>query len=114
MRKLIVKILYMIYAFKRINIPHLGDVVIYGGIKCVINQGVASPYFDLSVLDGTNSRIRINNVHESQFKLAKPICGRIMRFIESYKFKMNYWFYIDVRESLFSGIRNVGLNKLLI
>lgn len=105
MRKLIVKLNYIIYALKKINKPHLGDFVKYKGMDCWLVQGVNSPYWDLIVFDPTNQEIRINNVHESQFKISKSPKRLWWSFMHSYSFKMNNWFSNDTyNKKLFDRI----------
>lgn len=113
MRKLIVKINYAIWAFKRMNRPHLGDVVIYKGERCFLIQGVANPYWDLLPLSEENlakpKRDIYRHVHISEFKMDNSIKRKVWAFKESYKFKMQNWFSIDTwHKSIFAPVSNIG------
>jgi hypothetical protein len=109
MRKLVVKILYVIYAFKKINKPHIGDTVMYIGFPCMLIQGVANPYWDLMPLTDANmkkeKREVFRYIHVSDFKLENTLKRKYWAFHQSYKFKMQNWFMIDTwNKSLFSPI----------
>lgn len=108
MRKLVVKLMYVLWALKRINRPHLGDVVVNSGKTYTLIQGVQSPYWDM--IQHTHiGNIRINNVHKSTFKLKHPIKGRIERIKQSYEFQMRNWFSIDTyHKPLFKRISYRG------
>lgn len=104
MRKIIVKLMYVLWSLKQINKPHIGDVVTNSGKIYTLIQGVANPYWDMIQYTHIGN-IRINNVHKSTFKLKNPIMGRIERFKQSYKFQMMNWFLIDTwNKKLFSRI----------
>lgn len=111
MRKVIVLISYIIYAFKRIPKPHIGDVVKYNGINCMLIQGVANPYWDLLPMTqenmGRDTREIYRRVHVTKFHLDKSLKRKIWAFKASMKFKMQNWYSIDVRNSLFSKVSDV-------
>ena len=103
MKKLRIKLIYVIRALRAINRPHLGDKVIYDGIECILIQGVASPYWDMIPLTkenlSLNRRVRFNRIHEKDFKL-EPIWKRFgFSFRHTYRFYMRNWFDIDLRNS---------------
>jgi hypothetical protein len=109
MRKLIVKIAYVIYALKSINRLHIGDIVFYQGKECMLIQGVADPRWDLLPLDKENMdkslRTVFKNIHKSEFKTAKNAKVYWERFKSNYQFKMGNWFLIDTyQKSLFDSI----------
>lgn len=113
MRKIIVKINYAIWALKRVNKPHIGDFVLYKGVKCSLIQGVANPYWDLMPLTTENlekpKRDVFNQVHVSEFELEKTIKRKLWAFKSSYRFKMQNWFSIDTYgKSIFAPVSNVG------
>ena len=99
-RKIIVKIIYLIQAIRRINRYHLGDLVIHAHEEYILTQGVSNPYWNLS------GKIRLTRVHKDRFYLKNPILGRFERVKKYYKFKMDCWYSIDTsfKKSLFSPI----------
>lgn len=100
LRKLVVLIQYGLFALKRINRPHIGDIVIYKGKSAMLIQGAMDPYWSLM-----QDNERVDKVHVSEFKLMFPINGRVERFRESLKFQMGYWYLIDTNKSnLFNHI----------
>lgn len=99
MRKLIVRLVYLIQAIKKMNRFHIFDTVIHANEEYILTQGVADPYWNLS------GKIRLENIHRDMFKLKNPITGRLRRIKHYYDFKMGYWFQIDTwNKSLFSPI----------
>lgn len=113
LRRIEVKLNYAIWALKRINKPHLGDVVMYKNEKCSLIQGVSDPYWNLLPLNKENlaksKRDIYKHIHVSEFKLEKSFRRYWWAFKTSYKFKMGYWFRIDTwNRKLFSPISNIG------
>lgn len=101
MKKIKVKLSYVLWALKRIQQPHLGDVVIYKNCNCSLIQGIASPYWDLMPLTKENldkpKRDIYKRIHESEFKLDKSFKRKWWAFKSSYQFKMDNWFIIDTK-----------------
>jgi hypothetical protein len=109
LRKLIVKVAYIIYALKKVSKPHIGDEVIYQKERCILIQGVNDPNWDLmpSSEENFNFPIRIiyKNIHTSKFKLDRSFKRHYWAFKDSYRFKISNWFLIDTyNKSLFSSI----------
>jgi hypothetical protein len=106
MRKLIVKIQYAIWAFQKINRPHIGDIVYFKGLQCTLIQGVSNPYWDLLPMTEENlakeKRQIIKFIHRSDFELQKTFKRNLWAFKSSYKFQMQNWFLIDSSKPLFS------------
>lgn len=94
LRKLVVLIQYVLFALKRVNRPHIGDIVTYKGKSAMLIQGIMDPYWSLM-----QDKERFDKVHVSEFKLMCPIKGRIYRFKESLKFQLGYWYLIDTNKS---------------
>lgn len=106
MRKILVKIMYIVYALKKMNDFHVGDVVKIkesGKIGMLI-QGVSNPYWDIDIIE-----FRVNKVHKDKFKLSNPIKGRLQRIKQSYNFQMRNWCLIDTgNKPLFKRISYRG------
>lgn len=111
-RALVVRLMYVMYALKNINKPHLGDVVTYKGLQCMLIQGVQNPFWDLwyegtpiairdvdQVLGDDETKERLNHIHKDDFKL-QPLWKRFkFSFLSSYEFQMSNWYSIDVQKS---------------
>ena len=109
MRKIIVKIKYAIWAFKKINKPHIGDVVVYESQKCFLIQGVSNPYWNLIPISNENlnkpKRDIFRRVHIGEFCLNKSFKRKMWAFKQSYKFRIDNWLLIDTYDkSIFSPI----------
>lgn len=99
-----IKVGYALWALKRINDVHLMDVVVYRGERCTAIQGRDKPYWNLI----PNSEFKIDqgqrlvykHVHESDFKIAKSFKRHREVFMQDYKFRMGYWFDIDLRRKM--------------
>lgn len=102
-RSMSVKLQYALVALRKINMPHIGDLVDYNGEQCTLIQGVAKPRWDLLPMDKVNldrpKRKIYNHVCESQFVM-KPLYKRFgFSFMSTYKFYMDYWYSIDMCKS---------------
>jgi len=102
-RKIEVRIRYIIYALKTIGNPHLMEKVTYKGEKCSLIQGVNNPYWDLLPLSPENlakdHRYIYHNIHISEFKLQPFIKRFWFVFKSSYRFAMGYWYSIDIQRN---------------
>ena len=102
-RGLIVKLVYLIQAIKRINRFHLMDTVVHADEYYILTQGVAKPFWNMS------GKIRLTDIHESRFKLKNPILGRLRRIGHYYKFKVSNWYMIDTwNKNLFEPISKLS------
>lgn len=111
---LYVRLVYLYRALKQIRQPHLGDKVTYKGQKWFLNQGVCAPYWDLVSFGeeslGGMRTICANSVHEGQFKL-QPLYRRFwFSFRFTYRFYMQSWYSIDVRNGISTSRKIVKAN----
>lgn len=109
MKGLLIKLKYAYFALCKINRPHLGDIVTYKNVECLLIQGVQSPYWDLIPISEMEKqrRTRWNQVHEDLFKL-QPLHKRFKKsFMFTWDFFMGYWYRIDLNKPLFKGVRNI-------
>lgn len=103
MRKLIVRIAYIIWALKRINKVCLSRKVMYKGEECYLTQGASNPYWNLS---GIKTGIRYEYVHKNEFKVIRTLSEAINAFKFHYNWVKSYWFLIDTwHKGLFSHIQ---------
>ena len=106
LRGVIVWVQYLLWAIKRINEPHLGDMVVYQDKKYFLTQGVMKPYWDMVELNGGSS---LKRVHEDDFKLCNPIQGYYQRLVTSIRFQLSSWYFIDTQnKGLFKRISYTG------
>ncbi len=102
-RKINVKLQYIIKALKDINNSHLGDIVLYNNTKCCLIQGVQNPYWDLLPLIKENlsktKREIYKHIHKDDFKL-QPLYKRFnFSFMFTYNFLMKNWYNIDIKQT---------------
>lgn len=74
----------------------LGDRVLFKGREYNINNGVCAPRWDL-ICKETLERV---SGHESELALLGGIGARIRRFKAGYRFYMQNWYSIWVREGI--------------
>ena len=102
MRKIRVRVMYIIYSIKNINKLKLGDSVMYKNERCSVIQGVSNPYWDLLPMSKENldkpKRDIHKRVHQDNF-IMQPLRNRFrFSFLSTYNFLMSNWYYIDVRK----------------
>ncbi len=101
LKKLAVRLSYLSWALERNPEPHLGDVVMYDGIRCSLIQGVSDPHWDLLPLTPENmessKRVVFRHVHRDDFLLSQSLRRNLWALRSDYRFKMDYWYSIDVR-----------------
>lgn len=102
LRSIDVKLQYARVAFDKINMPHIGDLVVHKGIECTLIQGVKKPLWDLLPMTKENlakeTRDTFDGVHENDFKL-QPLRKRFkFSFMSTYRFYMQNWYSIDMRQ----------------
>lgn len=112
MRKILVKINYILWAFNKVKQPHLGDIVKYRGEECSLIQGVSNPYWDLLPMTKENleksKRNIYKHIHVSEFQIDKSMKRNWWAFKSSYKFKMQNWFLIDTyNKNVFDSISSI-------
>jgi hypothetical protein len=104
-RKIEVRILYLIFSFKRINKPHIGDLVIFNGFECHLVQGASDPYWSLVSLSKEGTRFDM--IHRNKFRLSYKPKDLFYRLKYDYDFLMSYWYKIDINRS--GGISYSGM-----
>lgn len=92
MKNLIVRLKYLWRGWNEIGKPHLGMRVVYQGKNCVLTQGVANPYWNMSVIDSDEY---IKRVHVSDFQLDTSLKGKWLTVKFHYDFYTQYWLQID-------------------
>lgn len=97
MKKLIVRIKYIVSALREIGQPHIGARVTYNGVPCVLTQGMADPLWNLQVLD---TQEFYKKVPITECKLDTSLAGKWRAFRFHYNFYMVYWYSSDVYKPL--------------
>lgn len=102
-RSIDVKIQYARIALNKINMPHIGDIVMYNNTECALIQGVRKPYWDLLPLTKENlakpKREIYYSIHEQDFMM-KPLWKRFFfSFKSTYHFYMGCWYSIDMMKT---------------
>jgi len=113
MRSLFIKLNYALWALKKILQPHLGETVTYQGQRCKLIQGACHPYWDLVPISelelNKDKRYILRRIHVADFKLGKSPKRMIWAFKQSYQFKMEYWYRIDMMEKrVFARVKRAG------
>lgn len=101
-RSINVKLQYVRVALRKINMPHIGDLVMYKGIECTLIQGVAKPRWDLLPMTKENlakdKRDIFRFIHEDEFEM-QPLWKRAkFAFSSTYRFYMQNWYSIDMNQ----------------
>ena len=100
LRCLVVRLKYLIWAYKRINDLHLGDIVLYKNEKCLLIQGVANPFWDLLPFNDENLKKEIRTVYKNincnDFTLDRTFKRNFFAFKSSFLFQMLNWYKIDI------------------
>src|SRR5690606_10150999 len=104
MRKIEVKIRYIVWAYKRLSFPTTYDKINYQGDEGYCINGVNSPMWLTSL---SNQRI-----HESKFLVIRSVKRDIIVFKEHYLFQLRYWYSIDNRNKLFTRISYYNSNNI--
>lgn len=71
----------------------LGDIVVYNGKRYTLTQGVANPYWSLSLIDGKE---RLERIHRKEFKKERSVSNWIGSFKRGHQFYMDHWYAIWV------------------
>ncbi len=94
MKKVVLKIRFILIGLKNIFQLNLGDIVIYNGTKCILTQGVYSPEWHMHEVV-TNARHEY--IHKKKFRKAVSYKNVKNAINGTYRFYMDYWFSIFCR-----------------
>jgi hypothetical protein len=101
-RSISVKLQYARVALRKINMPHLGDLVVYNGVKCTLIQGTQKPRWDLLPMTEENlaksKREILKSIHEDDFKMQPFFKRAKFAFTSTYNFYMQSWYSIDINQ----------------
>lgn len=106
MRKIYWRIRIILLALKWIPSLNLGDEVIYQGRRYTLIQGVYNPYWDLSRQEEC-----LENIHRNNFKKVQSLPNYWHSFTSGYRFYMNAWYKIWLREGIKPWMRACNIWK---
>ena len=92
-----IKLRYCRWALSRVFKYNLGSEVLYQGKRYILYQGVCNPYWDMALITQEKPVI-VKHVHVSNFRLVRRIENYMHNFKSSYRFRMNYWYEIDMQK----------------